>query len=221
MGRTLLDKIWDAHTVRTEDGGRSVLYIDRQYIHEVTSPVAFAGLERRGIGVARPAQITATADHNIPTVDQHLPIAETESRRQVEALEANCAKFGIEHFGVGNPRQGIVHIIGPELGFTQPGMTIVCGDSHTSTHGATGLPWRSASEPSEVEMVFASQCASSSPSRESMRITVDGTLASRAFEAKDIILYHHLATRHRLGRHRAISSNSPAKRSARSRWKGA
>ena len=128
MGRTLLDKIWDAHTVRTEDGGRSVLYIDRQYIHEVTSPVAFAGLERRGIGVARPAQITATADHNIPTVDQHLPIAETESRRQVEALEANCAKFGIEHFGVGNPRQGIVHIIGPELGFTQPGMTIVCGD---------------------------------------------------------------------------------------------
>ncbi len=123
MGRTLLDKIWDAHTVRTEDGGRSVLYIDRQYIHEVTSPVAFAGLERRGIGVARPAQITATADHNIPTVDQHLPIAETESRRQVEALEANCAKFGIEHFGVGNPRQGIVHIIGPELGFTQPDRT--------------------------------------------------------------------------------------------------
>ena len=91
MGRTLLDKIWDAHTVRVEDGGRCVLYIDRQYIHEVTSPVAFAGLERRGIGVARPAQITATADHNIPTVDQHLPIAEPESRRQVEALAANCA----------------------------------------------------------------------------------------------------------------------------------
>ena len=103
MGKTLLDKIWDAHTVRTEDGGRCVLYIDRQYIHEVTSPVAFAGLERRGIGVARPAQITATADHNIPTVDQHLPIAEPESRRQVEALAANCARFGIEHFGVGDP----------------------------------------------------------------------------------------------------------------------
>ena len=97
MGKTLLDKIWDAHTVRTEDGGRCVLYIDRQYIHEVTSPVAFAGLERRGIGVARPAQITATADHNIPTLDQHLPIAEPESRRQVEALAANCARFGIEH----------------------------------------------------------------------------------------------------------------------------
>ena len=174
MGRTLLDKIWDAHTVRTEDGGRSVLYIDRQYIHEVTSPVAFAGLERRGIGVARPAQITATADHNIPTVDQHLPIAETESRRQVEALEANCAKFGIEHFGVGNPRQGIVHIIGPELGFTQPGMTIVCGDSHTSTHGALGAVAFGVGT-SEVEMVFASQCIIQSKPR-SMRITVDRTL---------------------------------------------
>ncbi|MFQ7503770.1 MAG: 3-isopropylmalate dehydratase large subunit [Alistipes finegoldii] len=186
MGRTLLDKIWDAHTVRTEDGGRSVLYIDRQYIHDVTSPVAFAGLERRGIGVARPAQITATADHNIPTVDQHLPIAETESRRQVEALEANCAKFGIEHFGVGNPRQGIVHIIGPELGFTQPGMTIVCGDSHTSTHGALGAVAFGVGT-SEVEMVFASQCIIQSKPR-SMRITVDGTLRP-GVEAKDIILY--------------------------------
>ena len=168
MGKTLLDKIWDAHTVRTEDGGRCVLYIDRQYIHEVTSPVAFAGLERRGIGVARPAQITATADHNIPTVDQHLPIAEPESRRQVEALAANCARFGIEHFGVGNPRQGIVHIIGPELGFTQPGMTIVCGDSHTSTHGALGAVAFGVGT-SEVEMVFASQCIIQSKPR-SMRI---------------------------------------------------
>ena len=99
MGRTLLDKIWDAHTVRVEDGGRCVLYIDRQYIHEVTSPVAFGGIERRGFGVARPSQITATADHNIPTVDQHLPIEEPESRRQVEALAENCARHGIEHFG--------------------------------------------------------------------------------------------------------------------------
>ena len=186
MGRTLLDKIWDAHTVRTEGGGRSVLYIDRQYIHEVTSPVAFAGLERRGIGVARPAQITATADHNIPTVDQHLPIAEPESRRQVEALAANCARFGIEHFGVGDPRQGIVHIIGPELGFTQPGMTIVCGDSHTSTHGALGAVAFGVGT-SEVEMVFASQCIIQSKPR-SMRITVDGTLRP-GVEAKDIILY--------------------------------
>lgn len=186
MGKTLLDKIWDAHTVRTEDGGRCVLYIDRQYIHEVTSPVAFAGLERRGIGVARPAQITATADHNIPTVDQHLPIAEPESRRQVEALAANCARFGIEHFGVGDPRQGIVHIIGPELGFTQPGMTIVCGDSHTSTHGALGAVAFGVGT-SEVEMVFASQCIIQSKPQ-SMRITVDGTLRP-GVEAKDIILY--------------------------------
>ena len=185
MGRTLLDKIWDAHTVRTEDGGRSVLYIDRQYIHEVTSPVAFAGLERRGIGVARPAQITATADHNIPTVDQHLPIAETESRRQVEALEANCAKFGIEHFGVGNPRQGIVHIIGPELGFTQPGMTIVCGDSHTATHGAFGALAFGIGT-SEVEHVLATQTLKQGRAK-TMKIEVKGK-AAPGITAKDIVL---------------------------------
>lgn len=186
MGKTLLDKIWDAHTVRVEEGGRCVLYIDRQYIHEVTSPVAFAGLERRGIGVARPAQITATADHNIPTENQHLPIEEPQSRLQVEALAANCAKYGIEHFGVGNPRQGIVHIIGPELGFTQPGMTIVCGDSHTSTHGALGAVAFGVGT-SEVEMVFASQCILQTKPR-TMRITVDGDLRP-GVEAKDVILY--------------------------------
>ena len=186
MGKTLLDKIWDAHTVRVEEGGRCVLYIDRQYIHEVTSPVAFAGLDRRGIGEARPAQITATADHNIPTENQHLPIEEPESRRQVAALEANCAKYGIEHFGVGNPRQGIVQIIGPELGFTQPGMTIVCGDSHTSTHGALGAVAFGVGT-SEVEMVFASQCILQTKPR-TMRITVDGALQP-GVEAKDVILY--------------------------------
>ena len=186
MGRTLLDKIWDAHTVRTEEGGRTVLYIDRQYIHEVTSPVAFGGIERRGLGVARPAQITATADHNIPTVNQHLPIEEPESRRQVEALAENCARHGIEHFGVGHPKQGIVHIIGPELGFTQPGMTIVCGDSHTSTHGALGAVAFGVGT-SEVEMVFASQCILQTKPR-SMRITVDGELRP-GVEAKDVILY--------------------------------
>lgn len=186
MGRTLLDKIWDARTVRVEDGGRCVLYIDRQYIHEVTSPVAFAGIERRGFGVARPAQITATADHNIPTVDQHLPIGEPESRRQVETLAENCARHGIEHFGVGHPRQGIVHIIGPELGFTQPGMTIVCGDSHTSTHGALGAVAFGVGT-SEVEMVFASQCILQTKPR-TMRITVDGALRP-GVEAKDVILY--------------------------------
>lgn len=186
MGRTLLDKIWDAHTVRVEDGGRCVLYIDRQYIHEVTSPVAFAGLERRGIGVARPAQITATADHNIPTVNQHLPIEDPESRRQVETLAANCARYGIEHFGVGNPRQGIVHIIGPELGFTQPGMTIVCGDSHTSTHGALGCVAFGIGT-SEVEMALASQCILQSKPK-SMRINVEGELRPGVC-SKDIILH--------------------------------
>ena len=185
MGRTLLDKIWDAHTVRTEDGGRSVLYIDRQYIHEVTSPVAFAGLERRGIGVARPAQITATADHNIPTVDQHLPIGEPESRRQVETLAENCARHGIEHFGVGHPKQGIVHIIGPELGFTQPGMTIVCGDSHTSTHGAFGAMAIGIGT-SEVEHVMATQTLSLKPFK-TMAVNIEGELP-KGVTAKDIIL---------------------------------
>ncbi len=186
MGKTLLDKIWDSHTVRTEDGGRCVLYIDRQYIHEVTSPVAFSGIERRGIGVARPSQITATADHNIPTLNQHLPIEDEQSRQQVAALASSCEKYGIEHFGVGNPRQGIVHIIGPELGFTQPGMTIVCGDSHTSTHGALGAVAFGVGT-SEVEMVFASQCIIQSKPK-SMRITVDGELRD-GVEAKDVILY--------------------------------
>ena len=186
MGRTIIDKIWDAHTVRTEEGGRSVLYIDRQYIHEVTSPVAFSGLERRGIGVARPAQVTATADHNIPTVDQHLPIAEEQGRRQVEALSANCARYGIELFGMGHPRQGIVHIIGPEQGFTQPGMTIICGDSHTSTHGAMGAIAFGVGT-SEVEMALASQCIIQSKPL-AMRITVNGTLGE-GVEAKDLILY--------------------------------
>jgi 3-isopropylmalate/(R)-2-methylmalate dehydratase large subunit len=186
MGKTIIDKIWDAHTVRTEEGGRSVLYIDRQYIHEVTSPVAFAGLERRELKVARPAQVTATADHNIPTVDQHLPIEEEQGRRQVEALTENCARYGIELFGVGHPRQGIVHIIGPEQGFTQPGMTIICGDSHTSTHGAMGAIAFGVGT-SEVEMALASQCIIQSKPR-TMRITVDGALGERV-EAKDLILY--------------------------------
>ncbi len=186
MGKTLLDKIWDAHTIRTEDGGRTVLYIDRHYIHEVTSPVAFAGLEKRGIGVARPQQVTATCDHNIPTEKQHLPIEEPQSREQVAALGRNCAKYGITYFGMGNPKQGIVHIIGPEQGFTQPGMTIVCGDSHTSTHGAFGAVAFGIGT-SEVEMVFASQCLIQSKPK-TMRITVDGKLGN-GVEAKDIILY--------------------------------
>jgi 3-isopropylmalate/(R)-2-methylmalate dehydratase large subunit len=186
MGKTIIDKIWDAHTVRTEDGGLSVLYIDRQYIHEVTSPVAFSGLEGRGIGVARPGQVTATADHNIPTVDQHLPIAEEQGRRQVEALATNCAAHGIELFGMGHPRQGIVHIIGPEQGFTRPGMTIICGDSHTSTHGAMGAVAFGVGT-SEVEMALASQCIIQSKPR-TMRITMNGT-PGEGVEAKDLVLY--------------------------------
>ena len=186
MGKTLLDKIWDAHTIRTEEGGRCVLYIDRQYIHEVTSPVAFAGLARRGIGVARPLQTTATADHNIPTWDQHLPIEDPLSRNQVATLERNCRTHGIELFGMGNSRQGIVHIIGPELGLTQPGMTIVCGDSHTSTHGAFGAVAFGIGT-AEVEMVLASQCLIQSKPR-AMRITVDGR-PGPGVGAKDIILH--------------------------------
>ncbi len=186
MPKTLIDKIWDAHTVRTEEGGRTVLYIDRQYIHEVTSPVAFAGLASRGFRVARPAQVTATADHNIPTENQHLPISEAESRTQVETLERNCAAHGIELFGIGHPRQGIVHIIGPEQGLTLPGMTVICGDSHTSTHGALGAVAFGVGT-SEVEMALASQCIIQSKPL-SMRISVNGPLAP-GVEAKDVILY--------------------------------
>ena len=135
---TLFDKIWDAHTVKVLDGDSCVLYIDRQYIHEVTSPQAFASLRERGIGVFRPAQVTASPDHNIPTHDQHLPIADPQSAAQVAALYANCADNNITIFPIGSPRNGIIHVVGPETGLTQPGMTIVCGDSHTSTHGALG-----------------------------------------------------------------------------------
>jgi homoaconitase/3-isopropylmalate dehydratase large subunit len=136
--KTLFEKIWDKHIVKTIADGPSVLYIDKHFIHEVTSPQAFTGLQKRGLNVFRPKQVVATADHNVPTLNQHLPIKEELSRKQVEALITNCAEQGIELYGLGHPFQGIVHVIGPELGITQPGMTIVCGDSHTSTHGAFG-----------------------------------------------------------------------------------
>ncbi|GHU98574.1 3-isopropylmalate dehydratase large subunit [Bacteroidia bacterium] len=186
MGKTLFDKVWDAHVVRELDGGRTVLYIDRHYIHEVTSPVAFLGLKNRGLKVARPAQTTATADHNVPTVDQHLPIADAQSREQLEALSTNCRANDIECFALGHPKQGVVHIVGPELGFTQPGMTIVCGDSHTSTHGAFGAVAFGIGT-SEVEMVFASQCILQ-PKPKKMRIAVDGKLGA-GVTSKDVILY--------------------------------
>ncbi len=162
------------------------MYIDKHLIHEVTSPQAFKGLSNRGLQVFRPKQIVATADHNVPTVDQHLPIKEELSRRQVEALKENCAAFGIDLYGLGHPYQGIVHVIGPELGITQPGMTMVCGDSHTSTHGAFGTIAFGIGT-SEVEMVMATQCLLQTKPK-LMRINVEGELNPGVL-SKDIILH--------------------------------
>ena len=184
--KTLFDKIWDAHTVNVIPGGSCALYIDRQYIHEVTSPQAFDGLRQRGIGVFRPAQVTASPDHNIPTKNQHLPASDPLSREQLATLERNCAEYGISIFKVGSPHNGIVHVVGPETGLTQPGMTIVCGDSHTSTHGALGCIAFGIGT-SEVEMVLASQCVLQSRPK-TMRINIEGKL-SPGVCSKDIILY--------------------------------
>jgi 3-isopropylmalate/(R)-2-methylmalate dehydratase large subunit len=184
--KTLFDKIWDAHIVKRIEGGPGVLYIDRHFIHEVTSPQAFSGLEKRGIRVFRPEQTLATADHNVPTRDQHLPISEAQSREQVKKLQENCERHGITMYGLNHPYHGIVHVIGPELGITQPGMTIVCGDSHTSTHGAFGCVAFGIGT-SEVEMVLASQAILQSKPR-NMRITVNGKLG-KGVTSKDVILY--------------------------------
>lgn len=185
-GKTLFDKIWDAHVVKRSEGFPDVLYIDRHFIHEVTSPQAFDGLRKRGIKVFNTDRTTATADHNVPTKDQHLPIREALSRHQVETLRKNCAEFGVNLYDLGHPFQGIVHIIGPELGLTLPGMTIVCGDSHTSTHGAFGNIAFGIGT-SEVEQVLATQCILQyKPKR--MKIEVNGKLAKGVL-AKDIILY--------------------------------
>jgi len=186
MGLTLFDKIWNDHVVQEIPDGPSVLYIDRHLIHEVTSPQAFRGMEKRGLPIFRPQQIVATADHNVPTLNQHLPIRDELSRMQVQELIKNCANHGIELYGLGHPNQGIVHVIGPELGVTQPGMTIVCGDSHTSTHGAFGTIAFGIGT-SEVEMVFASQCLLQTKPRQ-MRINIEGKLMPGVV-AKDIILY--------------------------------
>lgn len=184
--RTLFDKVWDSHVVKIIEDGPSVLYIDRHYIHEVTSPQAFKGLDERGLRVLRPGRTVATPDHNVPTENQHLPIRDELSRLQVEKLEANCTRHGINLYGLNHPYQGIVHVIGPELGLTLPGMTIVCGDSHTSTHGAFGCVSFGIGT-SEVEMVLATQTILQ-PKPLTMRITVDGAAAA-AVTAKDIILY--------------------------------
>ena len=172
--------------VQSIPDGPDVLYIDKHFIHEVTSPQAFSGIENRDLRIARPARIVATADHNVPTINQHLPIRDLLSRHQVAQLVENCNKHGIELYGLGHPFQGIVHIIGPELGITQPGMTIVCGDSHTSTHGAFGAIAFGIGT-SEVEMVFASQCVLQ-PRPKTMRINIEGQLGEGVV-SKDIILY--------------------------------
>lgn len=184
--KTLFDKIWDTHVVKQIEGGPSVVYIDCHFIHEVTSPVAFSGLEARGLKVLRPNKTIATPDHNVPTIDQHLPIKDELSRKQVETLKANCARHDIPLFGLDHKSHGIVHIIGPEMGITQPGMTIVCGDSHTSTHGAFGSIAFGIGT-SEVEMVFASQCILQQKPKK-MRINVEGLLKKNV-TAKDIALY--------------------------------
>ncbi|MFL5809228.1 MAG: 3-isopropylmalate dehydratase large subunit [Flavisolibacter sp.] len=186
MGKTLVEKIWDRHVVQSIKDGPDVLYIDKHFIHEVTSPQAFAGIEKRGMKVFRPAQVVATADHNVPTINQHLPIRDQLSRLQVDQLIENCKNHGIQLYGLGHPFQGIVHVIGPELGITQPGMTIVCGDSHTSTHGAFGCIAFGIGT-SEVEMVFASQCVLQSRPK-LMRINIEGNL-NEGVVSKDIILY--------------------------------
>ncbi|HEV2832662.1 MAG TPA: 3-isopropylmalate dehydratase large subunit, partial [Hanamia sp.] len=186
MAKTLFEKIWEKHLVKTIPGGPDVIYIDKHLIHEVTSPQAFAGIEKRGLKLFRPDKTIATADHNVPTINQHLPIKDELGRLQVQKLVDNCNKHEVQLYGLGHPFQGIVHIIGPELGITQPGMTIVCGDSHTSTHGAFGTIAFGIGT-SEVEMVFATQCVLQNKPKV-MRINVEGEL-NNGVVSKDIILY--------------------------------
>jgi len=184
--RTLLDKIWDNHVVHAEPGQQTILYIDLQLVHEVTSPQAFEGLRLTGRKVRRPELTIATPDHNIPTTDRGLPIADPISRQQVETLRTNCREFGIKLYDLNDAKQGIVHIIGPERGYTQPGMTIVCGDSHTATHGAFGALAFGIGT-SEVEHVLATQTLLQSKPK-TLELRIDGELA-RGITAKDLILY--------------------------------
>jgi len=183
---SLFDKVWDAHVVQHIDNGPDVLFIDRHFIHEVTSPVAFLGLKNRGLSVMCPDKTFATADHNTPTIHQDQPVKDPLSANQLKALEENTAKYGISHWGLGNPKNGIVHVVGPENGITLPGMTIVCGDSHTSTHGAFGCIAFGIGT-SEVEMVLSSQCIMQ-PKPKKMRIHVNGQLGKGVLP-KDVALY--------------------------------
>ena len=186
MPKTLFDKVWDSHVVKHVDDGPDVLFIDRHMTHEVTSPVAFLGLEKRGLPVLYPGKTFATADHNTPTTNQHLPIKDPLSANQLEALEKNCSKHGIPFWGLGHEKNGIVHVIGPEYGITVPGATIVCGDSHTSTHGAFGAVAFGIGT-SEVEMVLSTQCIMQMKPKK-MRINIKGDLG-KAVTPKDIALF--------------------------------
>tara|TARA_B100001057_G_scaffold13732_2_gene13016 strand:- start:29849 stop:31237 length:1389 start_codon:yes stop_codon:yes gene_type:complete len=186
MSKTIFDKVWEKHIVDKIPNGPCILYIDKHLIHEVTSPQAFASLNKKNLKVLRPEKTIATADHNVPTIDQHLPIKEALSRNQVDTLTKNCSDHDIKLFGLGHKYQGIVHVIGPELGITQPGMTIVCGDSHTSTHGAFGSIAFGIGT-SEVEMVLTTQCLLQNKPK-TMRIEINGKLEDGVY-SKDIILY--------------------------------
>ena len=186
MANTLFDKIWDSHVVNLIEGGPSQIYIDRHYCHEVTSPQAFDGLRNRGLKVFRPEKTICSPDHNIPTLNQDKPIVDPISRNQVETLTKNATDFGLTLYGLGHKKNGIIHVIGPENGLTLPGYTIVCGDSHTSTHGAFGAVALGIGT-SEVEMVLASQCILQ-PKPKTMRINVNGKLRE-GVTAKDIALY--------------------------------
>lgn len=186
MGKTLFDKVWDSHVVRSINNGPDVLFIDRHLIHEVTSPVAFLGLKQRNNSVLYPERTFATADHNTPTINQHLPVEDELSANQLKALENNANEWGISHWGLGHEKNGIVHVVGPENGITLPGATIVCGDSHTSTHGAFGAIAFGIGT-SEVEMVLSSQCIMQ-PKPRRMRINVNGKLGF-GVTPKDVALY--------------------------------
>ena len=186
MRKTLFDKVWDNHVVESIKNGPDIFFIDKHLIHEVTSPQAFDELKEKNLEVFYPERVLATVDHNVPTLNQHLPIADDLSRNQVEKLKSNCFENNIELFGLGNPNQGIVHVIGPELGITQPGMTIVCGDSHTSTHGAFGAIAFGIGT-SQVAQVLASQCLLLNKPKK-MRVNVNGKL-NKNVTPKDIILY--------------------------------
>ena len=186
MNKTLFDKVWDSHVVEHVNDGPDVLFIDRHMVHEVTSPVAFLGLERRGLSVPYPDKTFATADHNTPTINQHLPIQDPLSAKQLRALEKNCTKHGISYWGLGHKKNGIVHVVGPEYGITVPGATIVCGDSHTSTHGAFGAIAFGIGT-SEVEMVLSTQCIMQLKPKK-MRININGILG-KAVTPKDVALF--------------------------------